>query len=634
MRDKFFILFFSFVGLFFAELAFADLAAGDSKEFDARSNIEQSYAGRAKILSAEDNLIYRDIFRLQARGKMKQADAKIAKLENRLLLGHVYYQRYMHPTAYRSHYSELKNWLKHYHDHPNASHIYKMAKKRGTIYGLSSPSQPYISPSLLQQDEHSSPLVAKTKKRPFWRHSEYRAYRKIVRYIRKEQPSNAYQYLKTQKSIMSDYAQARALAHIAKGYVLYGGLDDRVLAVANEGIVRDGASVPILYWWAGLASWRQENYLEAAHYFRKIAFAENIDASDASRGAVWAARALMRKDFMAEAHELLEFAAGKPFTLYGQVASEILGYKIDYRWDWQEQYSAAQEQEFFGYPAVKRALALHEIGEDDRSAREFKRIIRRLPIHNAVRYIRYIGEGELASLALDFGKKLNRTHGVRMNAALFPVPKWQPEDGFRLHPSLIFGFIRQESTFKTNALSVAGASGLMQLMPATVRFISRNKARHHEIFHPEYNMALGQRYIESLMKERYIKNNLFFTTVAYNGGPGNLLKWRRKMDYRDDPLLFLETIPARETRHFARTVVLNYWIYADRFGKQVGSRTHLAMGDWPIYQKTDSPAPVPAPKILPAPAPAPAIVPKAPAEIAIEILSEPLALETNSPLKE
>src|SRR5690554_3543365 len=64
-----------------------------------------------EILSRADALRYRRIFDLQGEGRWDEADRLIARLADQRLMGHVLFQRYMHPTAYRSEYSELRNWL-------------------------------------------------------------------------------------------------------------------------------------------------------------------------------------------------------------------------------------------------------------------------------------------------------------------------------------------------------------------------------------------------------------------------------------------------------------------------------------------------------------------------------------------
>ena len=83
-----------------------------------------------RILSAADEVLYREIFALQVDGHWKEADRRIAGLGDRLLMGHVLAQRYLHPTKYRSRYTELKSWMANYADHPEARRIYKLALRR------------------------------------------------------------------------------------------------------------------------------------------------------------------------------------------------------------------------------------------------------------------------------------------------------------------------------------------------------------------------------------------------------------------------------------------------------------------------------------------------------------------------
>ena len=75
--------------------------------------------------------------------------------------------------------------------------------------------------------------------------------------------------------------------------------------------------------------------------------------------------------------------------------------------------------------------------------------------------------------------------------------------------------------------------------------------------------------------------------TAYNGGPGNLNKWRRKADYRDDPLLFIESIPSRETRIFIERVLTNLWIYRYRMDQEPASLEAVVAGGWPVYVPLD-----------------------------------------------
>src|SRR5690606_31196843 len=83
-----------------------------------------------QLLAPLDAAHYRAVFRLQEQGRWVEADARIAEIYDPLLLGHVLHQRYLHPTAYKSSYEELRNWLETYGDHPGAQRVYQLAQQR------------------------------------------------------------------------------------------------------------------------------------------------------------------------------------------------------------------------------------------------------------------------------------------------------------------------------------------------------------------------------------------------------------------------------------------------------------------------------------------------------------------------
>ena len=91
------------------------------------------------------------------------------------------------------------------------------------------------------------------------------------------------------------------------------------------------------------------------------------------------------------------------------------------------------------------------------------------------------------------------------------------------------------------------------------------------------------RYIDILFKDNLIKGDMFRMVMAWNAGPGKLNKWTRSINYNNDPLLLIESIPAKETRIFVERVMANYWIYRSRFGQPLNSLGALAAGKWPLY---------------------------------------------------
>ena len=83
-----------------------------------------------KPLGEFDVALYSRLIALQKAGNMKQAIREMGRIQNPLLTGHLLAQRYLHPTAWRSSYKELSGWLAKYDDHPDASRIYWLAKRR------------------------------------------------------------------------------------------------------------------------------------------------------------------------------------------------------------------------------------------------------------------------------------------------------------------------------------------------------------------------------------------------------------------------------------------------------------------------------------------------------------------------
>ena len=82
--------------------------------------------------------------------------------------------------------------------------------------------------------------------------------------------------------------------------------------------------------------------------------------------------------------------------------------------------------------------------------------------------------------------------------------------------------------------------------------------------------------------------NLFKTLAAYNAGPGKLGRWESKINYQNDPLMFMESIPSPETRNFIEQVFIALWIYRFRLDQSAPSLTQLAEGNWPHYKSVSN----------------------------------------------
>jgi len=551
------------------------------------------------ILSSEDVARYQRIFEAQADTDWQTADKEIRRLEDRLLLGHVLHQRYMHPTAYVSSFAELSAWLKQYRDHPGAEEIYALAmRKKGR-----KERAPLPPLGVHLGDYGGDPgLVATIRRRPQQKrerdpehaHAIAQASAQFNDLLRRDRLKQAEVFLQQPelraKISASEYDDwRRRLAWM----VILNGQDEKALQYAAPAAKRSRAKVPEADWVAGLAAWRLGRYDNAAHHFENLAFNNAGSSWDRSAGAWWGARVQLRLRQPSEAIRLLEIGAREERTFYGQLCLAQLG--NDPQLDWSPPpLEAHHVRRLEKIPAVRRALALSETGEAVRADREITRLFAQSSDELAGALLGLVSRIQAPASAMRIGIAWYNVKGESFDYALYPLPPWEPEGGFIVDRALVFAFMRQESAFNARAMSHAGAAGLMQLMPKTASGVAgdrslRHKHGRHKLFAPEYNIELGQRYLNELLQMPMIRGNLLYLTAAYNGGPGNLQKWlRENAEAEKDPLLFIETIPLAETRLFVQRVLTNYWIYRARIGQPDTSIGEAMTGGWPLYRPFDT----------------------------------------------
>ena len=544
-----------------------------------------------RVLTRADQERYVDIFRLQDGGRWKEADRLIAVLEDRLLMGHVLAQRYLHPTKYRSRYKELKAWMALYADHPDARRIYKLALRRKPK-SWRAPVPPIVvrpATAAYTRQAGTGPRKSLTAQQ----RRQATQYRKQIHwYLRKGWTKAAKQLLRKSevKALLSPFEYDRARARLGAGYFA-DGRDEWSLQWASAAAARSGRILPEAHWTAGLAAWRLKRYAEAERNFNKVAEMRDTSPWLISASAFWAARAQLVDRRPEKVNRLLGIAASYPHTFYGLLARRVLGLPVTFRWSTPEVEQAGVKR-LAAEPAGRRALALSQAGEDGRAERELQSLSGRADSTLGRGILALASRARMPALSMRLAGAL--FPGSTFDGALYPVAPWTPPGGFRVDRALIFALIRQESAFNPRAKSWAGARGLMQLMPRTAGYVAkdrgyRNSKRRH-LFRPEVNLELGQKYIEMLLADPKINGDLFQLAVAWNGGPGNLNKWLRRTDHRNDPLLFIEGIPSRETRIFIERVLANLWIYRDRLGQPKPSLDAIAAGEWPVYTPLDRPS--------------------------------------------
>ena len=128
------------------------------------------------------------------------------------------------------------------------------------------------------------------------------------------------------------------------------------------------------------------------------------------------------------------------------------------------------------------------------------------------------------------------------------------------NPIILQSILKEESHFNTYAQSGVGASGLMQLMPATYSEVSKNYGFSGDIFDIDNNIKAGSIYYENLKKP--LGNKDLYAISAYNGGIGSVTKWFSKLVYNDTDE-FVEQIPYPETKNYVKKVLRTYWVYGN-----------------------------------------------------------------------
>ncbi|MFN3603474.1 MAG: lytic transglycosylase domain-containing protein [Leptonema sp. (in: bacteria)] len=130
---------------------------------------------------------------------------------------------------------------------------------------------------------------------------------------------------------------------------------------------------------------------------------------------------------------------------------------------------------------------------------------------------------------------------------------------WNLEEDIIYALMRQESMFREDAISRSGAIGLLQIMPKTgVWLAEKLKRENYNLFKPDDSIDLGAKFFSDLL--RSYGNDFHWAAIAYNGGPGNLRKWKNKY-YTGDFFYFLEILPSEESRNYVRKTYQNYLNY-------------------------------------------------------------------------
>lgn len=468
-----------------------------------------------RALSDTDASAYASAFEAVEQGDFLGAQLQAAEIKDTSLSGYLSFRALMHPTAHKASFEELYSWLSRFRDLPLADRVFSLAAKRKPAEAATLPM-----PEVVTADPTRSEIT-----RP------------------------------AREAFYSGDPRA--------AFDLAVGVGER--------------------WIAGLSAWRLQDFGQAHDYFAQIARDSDEDPWLRSAGAYWAARASVVLGDQQAARDFLRMAARSPQTFYGMIAERQVhltsaeatqGQLIlaDYRAptsDFKPDLTSFIDSD----PRAHRAAALAQIGQVEEARRELRA---------GLALARTALEREtwttlLTALGPAGGSGVQKAEYLSLGD--YQLPTLEPLNGFTVDRALVYAIVRQESAFNANAVSHAGALGLMQLLPASAALATGDKTyrtRPKKLFNPAVNLRAGQDYLAWLM-DRGVGSDILRTVAAYNAGPGAVLKTISLVGDQD-PLLLIESLPALETRNYVERVMTAYWTYKRMFGEETRTLDALASG--------------------------------------------------------
>ena len=543
------------------------------------------HAETLDILDDENASLYTQIFMLQSKEKIDSAMRLEKQLSDDLLMGEVLYQRYISKT-YHTKGREVAAWQQKYFNMPGAERMEKLAKiKKVSVRSAKLPRTVTGAESI------------ETAQSETWTAKKYSGDtdKKITKFKKAIRSGST----KTARTILEDRAFRRRLTESDYGrlagrlaYVYYTNGEYEL--AKKWGFVASDADSEYGLWTMGLLYFKEEKFGESEKYFSRILDLSQINNARKTEAAFWAGRAADFDGKRSRAREYWKIAAAHPMAFYGALSATMLGHTPQYEFfeqDCTEDDLDALRETKYG----KIALALLQVGQNARAEEYLKLLITRDASDRTLHAVNSVATAyALPRLAIQ-ASSVVRDRGILeiddniIYSAQYPLPDWEPMGGWSIDRALLLAITKQESNFRTNAKSGAGANGVMQLMPSTAKLVARkNKVSMSDIdiSNPEHNMFLGQQFIVDLLAHPNIENNIIKMLVAYNAGMGTLVKFEKSFDTYD-PLLYIESFPAYETRGYIKRVMSNLWLYRAKLGQPLTSMHELADGDWPLYNSED-----------------------------------------------
>jgi soluble lytic murein transglycosylase len=315
--------------------------------------------------------------------------------------------------------------------------------------------------------------------------------------------------------------------------------------------------------------WKTRAALRAGDWELVLETIEAMSGPEQQAGVwrYWKARALKAAGKPIEANALLA-PLSTEHNFYGQLAEEELGVTIGAPSE-SHKATAAEIAAIERLPGIRRALVLYRLNLRTEATREWAWVIRNLDDQRLLAAAEVARRNGIYDRAIHTADKTVQYHDFSLRFlaphrdALRDLLKQQ-----ELDEAWVYGLIRQESRFVSDAKSSAGAMGLMQLMPGTAKWVAKRLGMRKPpktLAEVNTNLTLGTYYLKHVLT--LSDNQPLLASAAYNAGPSRAWQWRGEKPL--EGAIYAETIPFSETRDYVKKVLSNSMYYASTFGHRI-----------------------------------------------------------------
>ena len=284
----------------------------------------------------------------------------------------------------------------------------------------------------------------------------------------------------------------------------------------------------------------------------------------------WKARALKKQGQIIEANAILS-PLSKERHYYGWLAAEELESVMSSP---EEQYTTSDVEvtAIASLPAIKRAFELQRLDMRWEAKSEWLWATRSFDDKQLLAAAEYAARQKWYDIAIITADNTKQVHDFNLR---YPTPYRDliknSAAEMNVDEAWVYGLTRQESRFMHYAKSGVGASGLMQLMPATAKWAAKRMGlssySNENIHDLNTNIEIGTYYMRHTLD--LMNGQAVLATAAYNAGPSRAKRWMAAKPL--EAAIYIETIPFSETRSYVQKVMANAHIYASRLGKPIQS---------------------------------------------------------------